>query len=158
MPSRHIPSIIPTFELLIVINQIVDDIYTKKNKSVSTAERLLKSLQQWSKDLPTSFLRPEIPSGEPSDSSHKDLIAKIHVSCIYYFAVTLITRPALVSSLTTDSDFDEETMRQLASACQDAAIYLSQTCAEAYVKGLLLGNMCFLKYVPVSFIPWVDHI
>lgn len=142
VPSTKIPSIAPAFEILVIMNDVVDDIYTKKDKSISTAERHLQTLQRWSQDLPVNLLRAEDSVPEPFNC--RDLIAKLHLSCIYYFAVTLITRPALVTSLTM-ADPSTVTLAQLASACQDAAMYLSQACADAYKKSILLGNMCFIK-------------
>lgn len=154
VPSARIPSIAPAFEILVIINEIVDDIYTKKDKSISTAERHLQTLQRWSQDLPTNLLRTDDSIVEPFNC--RDLIAKLHLSCIYYFAVTLITRPALVTSLTM-AEPGTTTLAQLASACQDAAMYLSQACADAYTKGILLGNMCFIKYVSSLHSP-ISHL
>jgi hypothetical protein len=87
----------------------------------------------------------------------KRTIGNIHVSCLYYFAVTLVTRPFLISTLITrptnlqsqsmsSLDAQEDSSHeQLSSACLDAAVYLIQTCMDAYKSDVLLANMCILK-------------
>ena len=141
--SRMIPSVAPTFKLLIITHRIIEDIYVKKDKSLSTAERHLETLKDWRQNLPTSLQRSE---ASPSTlANQKEIIAKIHISCLYYFAVTLVTRPALILSLTAEPISTDDTLKSLASACQDAAIYMSQTCTDAIARNLFLGNMCFIQ-------------
>ncbi|CAO2653058.1 Nn.00g024690.m01.CDS01 [Neocucurbitaria sp. VM-36] len=61
------------------------------------------------------------------------------------FAITLVTRPVLISALTNCATRPSPQHQELASACVDAAVYLVQTCNDAFEADVLLGNMCILK-------------
>ncbi|KAK1513564.1 hypothetical protein CABS01_06970 [Colletotrichum abscissum] len=76
-------------------------------------------------------------------------VAKIHVSCLYYFAVTLATRPIFISSLNSQAG-NKIHHPPLAAACIEAAVYLAQTCADARKAGLLERSMCILKALVFS--------
>ncbi|KAG8406511.1 hypothetical protein J3459_019226 [Metarhizium acridum] len=81
-----------------------------------------------------------------SGSSYtKGAIGSVHVSCLYYFAVTLVTRPILISTLTAPPASGGLIQSQLASACLDAAVYLIQACMDARKVDILYGNMCIMK-------------
>ncbi|KAF1842938.1 uncharacterized protein K460DRAFT_340538 [Cucurbitaria berberidis CBS 394.84] len=128
-----------SFEILTIINEIVHRIYVKKDKSITTAEQLLGRVETWSRKLPKSLSNHH---NSLEDPNRKESLAEMHVSCLYYYAITLITRPVLVSALTSGLGSDGS---QLASACLDAAILLVQTCVNVYRKKLMIGNMCFIK-------------
>jgi hypothetical protein len=87
----------------------------------------------------------------------------MHVACSYHFAVILVTRPFLISTLSVrlarlhqafSSDGASETLEEdpahsrLAAACIDSAVYMLQTCKEIHQSELLLRQMCLLKYDP----------
>lgn len=138
-----------------IINEIVDELYEKKACSTAVAERLLDDLNQWSERLPDSLRTSPIPSADAAGMQRR-IIGNVHVSCLYYFTLTLITRPFLVLTIIDEppiesqSDFnipshDDPTSRRLASACLDAALYLVQTCWDVYKSDILLFNMCILK-------------
>jgi hypothetical protein len=147
--------LLASYNIRPIINEIVVELYEKKVVSTLVAKRLLEDIEKWSRGLPSSLRR----SAELSSSStlaQKRNIGNIHVSCLYYFAVTLVARPFLISSLinrpthsqhaTPASSIQEDSAQgQLASACLDAAVYLIQTCVEGYKSSMLLSNMCILK-------------
>ncbi|KAF7560207.1 hypothetical protein G7046_g3929 [Stylonectria norvegica] len=136
-------SLLSSYKILLLINDIVDEIYGKKEASTARIEQLLNTLESWRRELPDSL---KSPAGLSSESlPDKGITSNIHVSCLYYFAVTLVTRPILISTLTSRLALGTPLSSQLASACVDAAVYLVQTCVDAHKAGLLLGNMCILK-------------
>jgi hypothetical protein len=101
----------------------------------------------------------------PADNEHPDdaqerVLGNMHVACLYHFAVILLTRPFLISTLsvrlarlhqslstTGSTDFPDEdpVHSRLAAACIDSAVYMLQTCLEVHQSELLLRNMCILK-------------
>lgn len=131
--------ILATFQILTIVNEIVNRIYVNKDNSIATAEELLERVEKWSRKLPRSLNNRKDVPGNPTQ---KESIAEMHISCIYYYAVTLITRPVLVSALTSGSG---SAGSQLASACLDAAVFLVQACTNLHSKNLLIGNMAFIK-------------
>ncbi|KAH0489488.1 hypothetical protein TgHK011_009915 [Trichoderma gracile] len=144
--TRHGPrtaGLFASYEILTIINESVDALYGRKVTSTTTVEPFLSKIEAWSKRLP-SFLRSPLTSRGES-SAQKAATDSIHIACLYYFAITLVTRPVLISRLTSRPDVSTPSSSPLASACLDAAVYLIQTCSEAHKSGLLLGNMCILK-------------
>ncbi|KAK5993046.1 putative transcriptional regulatory protein [Cladobotryum mycophilum] len=132
-----------SYKILSIINESIDMLYVKKVASIALVEQFLNRIEDWSRNLP-DFLRG--PSGTLRGSApEKATLGSIHVSCLYYFAVTLVTRPVLISALTSQTVAGTVSPSPLASACLDAAVYLAQTCADAHKAGLLLGNMCLMK-------------
>lgn len=124
-----------------IINDITDTLYDQKKVTTPIVEQFLQDIERWKRDLPASV---RIPAGDASSSMQHGTIAKVHVSCLYYLAVMLVSRPFLVSTLTA-KPLNKGAHSQLAAACLDAAMYLSQTCVEALNAGLLQGNMCIMK-------------
>ncbi|RGP80775.1 hypothetical protein FLONG3_1116 [Fusarium longipes] len=119
-----------------IINDITDTLYDQKKVTIPIVEQFLQDIERWKRDLPASV--------RITDASSHGTIAKVHVSCLYYLAVMLVSRPFLVSTLTA-KPLAKGAHSQLAAACLDAAMYLSQTCVEALNAGLLQGNMCIMK-------------
>ncbi|EYB22057.1 hypothetical protein FG05_09064 [Fusarium graminearum] len=109
-----------------------------KKVTIPIVEQFLQDIERWKRDLPASVKIPTEASGQHGT------IAKVHVSCLYYLAVMLVSRPFLISTLTA-KPLAKGAHSQLAAACLDAAMYLSQTCVEALDAGLLQGNMCIMK-------------
>ena len=67
---------------------------------IPTAEQLLSQLRSWTDSLPNAvrhFNFEEVSSLEPED--RQSLVSSVHILCIYYFAVTLITWPLLIAYL-----------------------------------------------------------
>ncbi|KAF4454887.1 hypothetical protein F53441_2680 [Fusarium austroafricanum] len=127
-----------------IINDITDTLYDQKKVTTPIVEQFLQDIERWKRELPASV---KIPTGDPSPGTvtqQHGAIAKVYVSCLYYLAVMLVSRPFLVSALTSKG-LGKGAHSQLAAACLDAAMYLSQTCSEALNAGLLQGNMCIMK-------------
>lgn len=139
-------SLTASLKILIIINQIIEEIYVKKDESKRRAEQLLDKVNKWSQSLPASLLPKQNGSGAAGDAlGQVESIARMHVSCLYYYAVTLVTRPILVSNLILQPGLDDPASSQLSSACIDAAVFLAQTCIDAHAERLMLGNMCYIK-------------
>ncbi|KAJ0279814.1 hypothetical protein COL940_006556 [Colletotrichum noveboracense] len=139
-----------TCEIVDIINEINNTLYHDKDVSASVVEHLLLKIDAWKRGLPPSLkgsLHHHQPSEPESSSSstQRVAIAKIHVSCLYYFAVTLATRPIFISSLNSNRPDAKIHHPPLAAACIDAAVYLAQTCADALKAGLLQRSMCIMK-------------
>jgi hypothetical protein len=136
-------SLFASYNILTIINESVDVLYGKKVASTAMAEQFLSKIEDWSQKLP-SFLRNPLTS-KKSSPCRKAATDSIHIACLYYFAITLVTRPLLISRLTSSPEAVTPSSSPLASACLDAAVYLVQTCSDAHKTGLLLGNMCIMK-------------
>ncbi|KAF5501750.1 Filamentous growth regulator 27 [Colletotrichum siamense] len=139
-----------TCEIVDIINEINNTLYHDKDVSATVVEHLLLKIDAWKRGLPPSLkgsLHHHQPSEPESSSSstQRVAIAKIHVSCLYYFAVTLATRPIFISSLNSNRPDAKIHHPPLAAACIDAAVYLAQTCADALKAGLLQRSMCIMK-------------
>lgn len=134
-----------SYRIVALINNIVDKMYDKKEITIQAIEDHLQELERWSQSLP-DFLRTAPSEDQAAMSREKGAIGRVHVSCLYYFAVTLVTRPILVSSL-TQQPANGLVHSQLATACLDAAMFIVQTCAGAQKHGIFQANMCILKYV-----------
>jgi hypothetical protein len=129
------------------------------------SEEFLHRLREWSQTLPSnlrSFKYDATATSTLSASSETRarLIGAIHLSCIYYFTVMLVTRPFLTCYLVQKlrrnaslssrrrrlPDLDNLPMANLSHACHDAAIYMANMAEAALDAGLLLGNMCIIEY------------
>ncbi|OHE99620.1 hypothetical protein CORC01_04978 [Colletotrichum orchidophilum] len=134
-----------------IINNINNTLYRGKDIKVSVVEQLLVNIDGWKRDLfiPLGCAeQPQSPQKDPI-KDNRVAIAKIHVSCLYYFAVTLATRPTFISSLNSQAG-NKIRHPPLATACIEAAAYLAQTCADALKIGLLQRSMCILKALVFS--------
>ncbi|GAB0137619.1 hypothetical protein EsDP_00005876 [Epichloe bromicola] len=143
--SDELARLIASHQIVSIINEVVDTMYDRKEVSTSVVESLLKEIETWSQNLPSCL--QSAGKGVPnSGAKHtKGTIGCIHVSCLYYFAITLVTRPILISTLTAPPASGGLAQTQLGSACLDAAVYLVQTCVDARRMDLLYGNMCIMK-------------
>lgn len=151
----------------LLLEEIVQELKKADNNSdISTAERLLRDLREWIKGLPSHF-RQWSPTNKASSVlvDREKAIANIHVSCIYYFAIILITRSFLISHLmsrlkessiipseSSTSSHKEQMSPQLAQVCISAATYTANMCEQAMRCGLLLSNMCIIKSVGIFLI------
>ena len=121
---------------------------------------LLATLSRWSDHLPALLRTPNFETDNLSEAQER-IIGNLHVACSYHFAVILVTRPFLISTLSirlarlhqtlsvsaAGSDLQEDAAHsRLAAACIDSAVYMLQTCLEVHQHDLLLRNMGILKY------------
>lgn len=156
--------LLSSYTLSIIVQEIVGRLYTDKTASADTANTLLGGLNRWSEQL-TGSLRTPSQSGD-SGTVQEHSIGNLHVACSYHFAVILVTRPFLISTLSlrlarlhqshstgeVDTTLEEDpASSRLATACMDSAIYMLQACAEVHQSDLLLRNMGILKYVLSSW-------
>jgi hypothetical protein len=132
-----------SYRLVALINKIIDKMYDRKEITVPAVEEHLQQLERWSQGLPELLRAPPSTPGGTDASAEKGAIGSVHVSCLYYFAVTLVTRPILVSTLTQQSA-SNLVHTQLATACLDAAMFIVQTCTGAQTLNLIQANMCIL--------------
>ncbi|KAF4470452.1 nitrate assimilation regulatory nirA [Fusarium albosuccineum] len=146
-PGDHIiDCLIAANKIVSIINDITDTLYDQKKITTPIVEQLLQDIERWKRELPESVRNP-ICTEQASPGSlplQHGAIARAHVSCFYYLAVMLVSRPFLISSLTSQPT-NGALHSQLSAACLDAAMYLSQTCLEALNTGLLQGNMAIMK-------------
>jgi hypothetical protein len=134
-----------SYRIVALINHIVDTMYDKKEITIPAVEEHLQRLGQWSQELPDFLKTSPLPDQvQVSGVKDKGAIGRVHVSCLYYFAVTIVTRPILVATL-AQQPASGLVHTQLASACLDAAMFTIQTCSGAQKHNLLLSNMCILK-------------
>ncbi|KEY64159.1 hypothetical protein S7711_03452 [Stachybotrys chartarum IBT 7711] len=134
-----------SYSLARLLSKAVDTLYDRKDVTIPAIEEQLRELEHWSRGLP-EFLRTAPSSENSGSSSEKGAIGKVHVSCLYYFAVMLVTRPILIFSLTNQLP-SGLVHSHLASACLDAASFIVQTCSGARRLKLLQPNMCILQAI-----------
>lgn len=156
--------LIASYQLSLIVDEITSRLYSEKAASIETADLLLAKLNRWSDQLP-ECLRTSSSKNEDSDAAQERIIGNMHVACSYHFAVILVTRPFLISTLSVrlarlhqafSSDATSEPLEEdsahsrLAAACIDSAVYMLQTCKEIHQSELLLRQMCLLKYEPTQ--------
>ncbi|KGO48630.1 Oxoglutarate/iron-dependent dioxygenase [Penicillium expansum] len=151
----------------ILLEEIVDTLGKSNNiLHVPTAEGVLERLRQWSRGLPQNIRRFPHPSanGRPLDAENRRvLLGSIHVSCVYYFAVILITRPFLVAYLmsrlrgkapdhlisdpeeASDINIKNNKVSRLAQVCVGSAITMVETCVKAKALNFTFGNLCLIE-------------
>ncbi|GES60117.1 hypothetical protein ATEIFO6365_0002044900 [Aspergillus terreus] len=151
-----------------LLEDIVDTLSKDNILHVPAAEDLLARLRQWSHGLPMALRQFRFRQAADSSSAvgtvdRQHLIGNIHVSCVYYFAVILVTRPYLIAYLTSRlhgkapdhliSDPDEASdvniknnkVSKLAQVCVSSALHMVDMCQRAKAAGLAFGNLCLLK-------------
>ncbi|KAJ5128106.1 hypothetical protein N7448_008885 [Penicillium atrosanguineum] len=146
-----------SYQLSLVLEEIISCLYSEKAASIEKADSLLAKLNRWSDHLPES-IRTSSENEEPSMAQER-IIGNMHVACSYHFAVILVTRPFLISTLSVrlarlhqtlsgvaiDAPEEDPAHSRLAAACTDSAVYMLQTCMEVHQSELLLRNMGILK-------------
>ena len=142
-----------------LIADIMQSLDTDNTMDSRSAEQYLRRLRDWSSSLPKDIKRFSKDSERPITAKDQErVIGNIHVACIYYFAVMLVTRPFLISHLmanlpgsTTEMPETPTTAKEqaeivgMAEACLDSAVYMAQICHEALQSGLLLNAMTLIK-------------
>ncbi|KAG8630860.1 hypothetical protein KVT40_002479 [Elsinoe batatas] len=147
--------LIAQYKLVKIVDQIVDNVYGQKGVSPATAEAFLDQLKKWSDALPEG-LQSQGMMADPKNPAKS--LSSLHLACTYYFAVTLATRPFLITTLTARmarlsnnnnlhsfSVQEHPVHAELASVCVDSAVWLIRACLEAQRSGLLLANMQIMK-------------
>ncbi|EAU34087.1 conserved hypothetical protein [Aspergillus terreus NIH2624] len=156
-PGAMEERLLASYRMSQILDEIIVRLYGETAASADTAESLLAKLNEWSNSLPKSVLSSPSADTEPH-TAQAHIVGSLHIACSYHFAVIIVSRPFLISSLGVrlarmcNSPGENESLLQedaahvkLANACTDSALYMMQTCMEVYHSGLLLGNMCILK-------------
>ncbi|KAI4595990.1 hypothetical protein KJ359_006282 [Pestalotiopsis sp. 9143b] len=131
---------------------------------VPTAEELLKDLRGWVQGLPDTVRSfAYSPGAELGAESRRALIGNVHISCVYYFAVMLVTRPFLIAYLVsrlrgrapdhlivdpeeaTDVRIKNHEVSKLAQVCVGSVVYLAEMLQRLQKLGLKFGNLCLLQ-------------
>jgi hypothetical protein len=155
-PSISRLAVNANFGLCTIIESILRSINQQPNLDVVSTQGLLRQLNQWSNDLPPETRLCSLGITILS-ADHEKALGNIHVACMYYFTVMLLTRPFLIrylmSRLPNMSEQREEAINlgispefsKLAYVCIDAAMFTANICHNALTAGLFLDNMCILK-------------
>lgn len=145
-----------TFRVCTIIDELQQEFAKGGIADLTSAEEYLQRLRSWSQSVPPELRQFTSANAVHTDSEH--VIGAVHISCIYYYGVILVTRPFLISNLMSKmrksgaetphpatTSTDQEKIVKLANACLNSAIFMSQTGYQAMESGYLLGNMCLLK-------------
>ncbi|KAJ6781470.1 hypothetical protein PWT90_02674 [Aphanocladium album] len=141
--DQNLAHMFAVYGILSITTDVVENLYRKRMPSVALIEQSFARIEDWSRALPKSTrLKPTSKNhGKPDRQD----VCRLHISCLYYFAVTLVSRPILISQLTSQSNMSSITLSPLASACLDAAVFLVQTCVEAKKTDHFFGSLCIIK-------------
>lgn len=146
--DHSLQCMIGAYKIVAIIDEINTKLYGEQNVRARVIERLLQAIETWKcETLPSlqhTIPQRTIPSRDAT--ARNTSVGVVHVSCLYYFAVMLVTRPIYISALTLNlGDSDRES--PMRDACLEAATLLAQTCIEALDDDRLESNMCIMKYV-----------
>lgn len=146
--DHNLDCMVAAYSIVSVIDDINTKLYSKQDVRPAVVEQLLSSIDSWKRDF-SPLLQQSSPEnllirGDSSMDPKKGSVGIVHISCLYYFAVMLATRPLFISALTLHQQKQDEES-SMGEACLEAAKYLAQTCAEALDAGLLESNMCIMK-------------
>ncbi|KAI2789369.1 hypothetical protein POX_d04857 [Penicillium oxalicum] len=151
--------LLASYQLALIIDEITTRLYSERSASTETADLLLAKLNSWSSLLPECLRTPLVGNDDPVAAQER-IIGNMHVACCYHFAVILVTRPFLITTLsvrlarlhqtfasvTPHEPLEEDPAHsRLAAACIDSAVYMLQTCREIHQSELLLRQMSILK-------------
>lgn len=142
-----------------LIAEIMQTLEADNTMDLEFADQTLKRLRDWSSILPNEIKRFTKESDTPLTVLDQErVIGNIHVACVYYFAVMLVTRPFLISHLmanlpgstaeipdTPTTAREQAEIVSMAEACLDSAVYMAQICHEALQSGLFLNAMPLMK-------------
>lgn len=140
------------FDVCSFVQPIADSIGSSGSLQASQASHIKKNLSMWAaswkkrhSDSKATALLLSTRFGQAVVAGH------LHVSCLYFHALVMVTRHALISTLTplvqrppsSNNNGNSET-DELGKICIDAAVCAMHTCYDAFEAGALLDNMCHL--------------
>ena len=141
-----------------LLDATVQKLSRGRKMDVSTAEGLLEQLRRWSQSLPPQLRQFAFTDAASLTSADRQrLIANVHVSCVYYFAVMVLTRQFLISHLMgrlrrkgpqkpgASASEEAEKVSSLAEVCVSSASYIADICRKMQIGGFSFGNMCYVK-------------
>lgn len=139
---------VAAYRIVSIIDEINTKLYGEQDVRPAVVEQLLQAIDTWKRDCLPSLQRsaPDTATltGDASLGSKQGSVGMFHVSCLYYFAVVLATRPIFIAALTLQQSRSGQES-PMGEACINAAVFLAQTCVEALDAGLLESNMCIMK-------------
>ncbi|KAL2825053.1 hypothetical protein BDW59DRAFT_180004 [Aspergillus cavernicola] len=159
------------FGAMVKVCRLIVDIIDSQRKNtgllhVPSAETQLQRLRHWSRALPHNLRQFSTTTlhRKPLDSyDRQSLTGAMHISCVYYFAVILVTRPFLVAYLTSrlrgkaphnlisdpdqasDINIKNNKVSRIGWVCVGASLHMVDMCVQAKTVNFTFGNLCLLK-------------
>jgi hypothetical protein len=149
-----------------LVEDIVRELRSWNVLHVPTAQSLLKDMRRWIRSVPDTARNFEYTPGIKLDAERRrNLVGNINISCVYYFAVMLITRPFLIAYLmsrlrgrapdhlivdpdeATDISIKNNDVSRLAQVCVGSVTYLVEMLQRLQQLGFSFRNMCLLQQV-----------
>ncbi|KEY74556.1 hypothetical protein S7711_07159 [Stachybotrys chartarum IBT 7711] len=146
------------------IEKIVQSLRTRHILHVPTAESLLEQLRCWTQSLSGPVRQFTFSQdGEHDSAERQSIIGHVHLLCVYYFSVILITRPFLIAYLLSrlrgrapdhlmndpdeaaDTAIKNSKVSKLAQVCVSSAICMMESLQKVKRSPFLFGNLCFLR-------------
>lgn len=179
-PPRKI-ALDASYEVCRLIDEVDAELFKSNKMAVAPSEDNLQRLRQWAQQLPPELCRFSITENKTRRGSiersfttlaeRERVIGAVHVSCSYYFAVILGTRPFLISHVMSKLQTYRESLdntskaatrlgegdhtkaksseaadiRMLAQACVESSAFMAQLCAKTVQNDLLYDNMCMIQ-------------
>lgn len=145
-------------EACALLDATVQKLSRGRKMDVSTAEGILEQLRRWSQNLSPQLRQFAFTDASSLTSADRQrLIANVHVSCVYYFAVMVLTRQFLITHMMgrlrrrtpqkpgTVLSEEAEKVSSLAEVCVSSASYIADICRKMQVGGFAFGNLCYVK-------------
>ncbi|EAU33154.1 predicted protein [Aspergillus terreus NIH2624] len=156
-------SMTESLRAFLIIERAVNKVYTKETVSLGILQSLTRELQEKSINLAKAFYTPADDTRYNPEHVQQLNLRNAHVSCSYYFAMMLLTRPFLITSLRAKSSMEHVGSGQShglnnngvggsisseifsgAMTCIDSATYTVQLLHELLTANMLFNNMPFI--------------
>ncbi|KAB8231336.1 uncharacterized protein BDW43DRAFT_282791 [Aspergillus alliaceus] len=146
-------SMTESLRAFLTIESTINKVYSKQTISLGVLQGLATELRERSLALPKSFCTPASSSRNASLQDRQWNLRNAHVTCSYYFAMMLLTRPFLITYLRAKFSLrpSEATtwipkgvsseISDGAAACVDSATYTIQLLHELLEANVLYKNM-----------------
>lgn len=142
-----------------LLDEIIQTLGGVNKIDILQAEEALVKLRSWSRALPSDIRQFTCHDGFCATSADRQFaVGILHVSCLYYFTVILVTRPFLTAELVGrlkpqargPSTHPIEQVRaskvsKLSQVCLTSALFMAEICDKYASSGLLIGNLVFVK-------------
>ncbi|KAL5359376.1 hypothetical protein BJX96DRAFT_183725 [Aspergillus floccosus] len=156
-------SMTESLRAFLIIERAVNKVYTKETVSLGILQSLTRELQENSINLSKTFCTPAAATQSSQGNAQQLNLRNAHVACSYYFAMMLLTRPFLITSLRAKSSMEHMESEQSngfnsngaggsisseifsgAMTCIDSATYTVQLLHELLTAKMLFNNMPFI--------------
>lgn len=160
-----------------LMEKIVQTLRSSNMLHIPTTENLLEQLRLWTQSLPEAVRQFTLsangysgPGSSLESADRQALVGNVHVSCVYYFAVILVTRPFLIadhmprlraraarqggngtagSSLAATPTPVAKTrnakVAKLAQVCVSSALFMAEMLQKLKRSNFAFGNLCLVK-------------